>query len=109
MKIVATVLFFCISILGFSQENLSAQEKDRLLKLSKELEGCYQIQMIDTRYQPVFDLSLIQEINKKIKQDETVYFFYKKNIRIKVLSKNAMKNKEHKPLKKVIYIKKSDL
>lgn len=101
--------FFIISLTSYCQEGLTKEEVKKYTEMTSELEGTYQIQMIDTRSLPAIPLELIKTIEKKRKDSETVYFFYKNNIRIKVLSYQEMQHKKITKDEKIVYISSNDL
>jgi len=72
-------------------------------------EGTYQIQMVDTRSLPSIPISLIKTIEEKRDETKLVYFFYKKNIRIKILPKKTILNKEFIPIDRIKHISSKDL
>lgn len=79
----------------FSQENTyeitnNKNSQNEIQLLTKELKGIYQIQMIGIRSKPTIPQDLLIEIKQKQKKSERVYFDYKKNIKIMILSKDEI-------------------
>ena len=113
MKNKSNLIFILLLILCstslFAQENLTKEEVSTYTSMLKKAEGTYQIQMIDTRELPAIPISLIKTIEEKRKNNETVYFHYKTNIRIKVLSRQEIKNKKLTTDEKIIYISSNNL
>jgi len=107
-----TILFVSILFISpvFSQENLTKEEVATYISMMETAEGTYQIQMIDTRELPAIPIALIKTIEEHRKENETVYFFYKNNIRIKVLSRYEIQdNKRLTKDEKIIYISSNNL
>lgn len=103
------LLGFLITSPVFAQENLTKEEVVKYTAMIQEAEGTYQIQMIDTRSLPVLPISIIKTIEEKRKDDETVYFFFKPDTRIKILSRQEIKNKKLTIDEKIIHISSNNL
>lgn len=103
------LLGFLITSPVFAQENLTKEEVVKYTAMIQEAEGTYQIQMIDTRSLPAIPISIIKTIEEKRKDDETVYFFFKPDTRIKILSRQEIKNKKLTIDEKIIHISSNNL
>lgn len=97
-----TILFciFSFCLLSYSEnsfsQNVSPSSQEIILsknahyELIEELEGVYQVQMINNRYNPIIDTDLLNRIKSEQKENEQVIFYHKENIRIKILSKSEV-------------------
>ncbi|MCD6069253.1 MAG: hypothetical protein K0S33_4079 [Bacteroidetes bacterium] len=106
--IVISSLFMLLSISSFSQAN-GGNETERLMTLNKQLEGTFQIQIIDSREQPTFPLSTLDEIRAKRDTGTVQYIWLKSNVRILILPKNEIADKNFKRLERVKYISSSEM
>lgn len=70
----------------------SYNNTDSFVELVNSLQGNYQIQMLGIRTKPAIEQSLLMEIKEKQLASERVYFQYKENIRIMILSKEEILN-----------------
>ncbi len=89
-KLNLTIIFFFVFFFHFTSisQNSGETSPQSFNSLTQELSGKYQIQMIGIRNYPVIPQELLMEIKEKQKQSERVYFFYKENIKIMILSKD---------------------
>ena len=88
----------------FSQSNLTESQVEELNLLGSKIEGTFQIQMLNTRSKPTFELSLYEIINEKRKIDENVYHNVNPKMRILILSKNIIDAENFKTIDRVKYI-----
>jgi hypothetical protein len=96
---------FCVRHIGYAQEIPKEKlETKRLMNLFTQLEGSYQIQIIDSREGPVIPLTIMDSIQIKRKQNETTFFWLKKNVRIKILPYNIINKQGFSPLERVKHI-----
>lgn len=109
MKNLLFYICILISVSSYCQEGLTKEEVKKYTKMTSELEGTYQIQMINTRSLPAIPLNLIKTIEEKRQDIETTYFFYKSNIRIKVLSRQDIQSKKLTTDEKIVYLSSNDL
>jgi hypothetical protein len=93
----------------FSQTNISQNNITKYSEMVQLAEGTYQIQMIDTRSLPSIPLSLIETIEAKRDVSKVIYFQYKQNIRIKILSKEMINKPDFIPLVRIISISSNDI
>lgn len=107
-NIVFSICLF-ISIASYCQEGLTKEEVKKYTKMMSVADGTYQIQMIDTRSLPSIPLELIKTIEEKRHDIKTIYFYYKPDIRIKILSRKEIENKKLEKDEKIIYITSEDL
>ena len=98
-----------ISNFSYSQSTLSEQQVIEYTILSQELEGTYQIQMIDTRSLPTTPLSIFPMIRDARTSSSVTYIEYSENMRIMVLPLNIIESKDFVPVKKITYINSSEL
>jgi hypothetical protein len=88
---------------------MSKDEIKKCSEMVKTAEGTYQIQMIDTRGLPSIPLSLIKDIESKRSETKVVHFYFNKNIRIKILSRQEINSREFVPIEKIINISSSQI
>jgi hypothetical protein len=89
--------FMFISTCLFAQQNQTGLDKkeenkkniENFKQLRNELDGIYQIQMIDTRYDAIISMDLLNEIKKRRLPNEEVKFNFQKNMRILILPLNT--------------------
>ena len=93
----------------FSQTKISQYDITKYSEMVQLAEGTYQIQMIDTRSLPAIPLSLIQTIETKRDDSKVIYFQYKQNIRIKILSKEMISKPNFIPLERIISISSNEI
>lgn len=88
------LLIMSISCLNSFSQNVISTSNDQtdFVQLQAELQGKFQIQMIGTRAQPAISEELLEEIKSRQSQSEKVFFDYKANIRIMILSKEEVSN-----------------
>ena len=91
----------------FSQSNLTESQVEELNLLGSKIEGTFQIQMLDTRSKPTFELSLYKDIYDKRKNSENVYYNVNPNMRILILSKKVIESIDFNSIERVIYISSS--
>ena len=83
------ILLLLFSSNSYSQANLNEDDKIEFEQLLNDFDGAYQIQMINNRYKPTISLELLKTIKENQLESSDVEFFYRANIRIRVLSKNS--------------------
>ena len=101
------VLVFCLSLLsivGYSQKEYTQEQIQEIQDLNAQIEGTYQIQVIDSRKQPALPFELAKIVEEKRSQTETVYHYLDSNIRILILPENQMKRNKFTKDEKLIYI-----
>ncbi len=104
-KLFLIPVFFLFFIQQFhTQSNLTDSEVYYLVELGADLEGTYQIQMIDTRALPTVELSLYKIIEEKRSLNKTIYHYISSNMRIMILSQEAIKNSDFIGIERIIYI-----
>ena len=111
MKKIQFFLIACFTLsvqIVFAQKT-SKQETERLTNLYNQLDGTYQLQIIDSREKPTLRLTYMDSIVAKRKQTETIYFQLKHNMRIMVPPYSVINDKKtFKPLQRVAHISASD-
>lgn len=85
-----------------AQYKLDAKEGKEFTRLNNKLKGHYQIQVINSRKEPIIDYEMLKTIDKKLERRDDKSFYYKPNIRI-VLSSNKIP--EYVEEKKVVFSK----
>lgn len=97
----------CLSLVApaiYAQNNLQESQNNHY-QLMDELEGTYQIQMINSRAKPAIDTDLLESIKANQKDAKEVTFMYKPNIQIVVKSKqDVQQGKTFTKEEKIIYI-----
>jgi len=74
------------------------------MSLSTQLEGTYQVQIINSREKPTIPLTIMDSIQLKRQQNETVYFWLKSNTRVMIPSYSVINKQGFSPLERVKYI-----
>lgn len=93
LRLVILLVISIISVNVYSQNtNSNNQANTDFIQLQEDLHGKFQIQMIGTRAQPAISQELLVEIKNRQSQSEKVFFDYKPNIRIMILSKEEVSN-----------------
>ena len=104
-KLLLIPIFYLIFIQQYhAQSNLTDSEVDYLIELGSNLEGTYQIQMIDTRALPTVELSLYNIIEEKRSLNKTIYHYLNSNMRIMILPQETIKNSDFIGVERIIYI-----
>jgi len=88
------ILFFMIlglNSIGYSQEPVVNSQQHHF-DLMAELNGVYQIQMVNSRMKPMITTELLEQIKLMQSETEEVSFFYKDTIRIVIRSKQDVQN-----------------
>jgi len=101
------VLFFMLfglSTLSSAQADLSTEKVHELQELKSNLEGTYQIQMIDSRALPTIQLSLFEEIQNKRSQTNDTFIELSGNCRVFIPSHQEIESSTFKPLEYVTYL-----
>lgn len=97
-------LFSLLSINSFSQENQTLT-KQEYIDLRTELDGVYQIQMINSRNKPALNSMDLLKIKELQKQNERVTLDISENVRVLILSKDDIAgNVRFTEEEKIIYI-----
>ncbi len=92
-----------------AQSNLSEQQVESLILLGHQLEGTFQIQMIDTRALPTVELSLYTIIDQKRDLNKTVYHYINSNMRIMIPSKEAIEKPDFISIERIKYISSNNI
>lgn len=87
MKYLNTIFiffFFTVFISNYcnSQYALDSKEAKEFKHLREKLEGHYQIQVVNSRQEPLIDYELLKAIDKNFEDNKSGTFFYKPNMRI---------------------------
>ena len=98
-----------LSLTSYSQENLTEQQVQEYMEIGSQIEGTFQIQMIDTRSLPTFPLELYPMIKEARKENEVIYIYPSGNMRIKIYSKNLIDSENFVPAARITHINSSDI
>lgn len=83
--------FFILILVCPGSSALSQTEttdpKQHFLNLEQELDGVYQIQMVNSRMKPMITTEMLETIKEQQSETGEVVFFYKETIRIVIKSK----------------------
>ena len=110
MKKIYLLLFLCcLTQYTFSQSDLSKEQVAIFSQLSKELEGTYQIQMIDTRHLPTIPLDIFPKIKENRKEDVVSYIFIAPDTRVKILPQSVIDDENFRAVEKIVFINSSEL
>lgn len=108
------LLTFCcwlsLCLGAYAQPDPKAKaESDRLMKLYQQLQGTYQVQVIDSREKVGFPLTLLDSIMVKRQQDKTVYLWIKNNIRVSIPPYSEINKKDFVRLEQTAYYSSQNL
>jgi len=99
------ILFSSTSILAqVSDENNKTAEKLSLDQLSKKLEGTWQIQVINSRKRPAISIQVVETIEQRRLDNDTSYYYLDPDIRIMILPRKVISNKNFQKLEKISFI-----
>lgn len=84
---------FLTPCMGLAQADLSQKEVQELTALKKELEGSYQVQMLDPKAEPSLMLSVYEEIRSRRDDKKVVHYQVDDKTRIKILPKAEIQAK----------------
>ena len=98
-----------VSIGGYGQSNLTAEEVTEFTERFNKAGGTYQIQVIDSREKPAIQLSVINDIENARKQNEVAFVYVKQNIRIKVLPLSVINSEDFTAVERIIYVNSSEI
>lgn len=114
MKILLGLVCFFFSLTAFSQEGTKANEYREshvynkevfnYRKLKDELDGTYQVKVINSDQRPLLSHERLQEIKKSRKENETVVLDLDDDMKIIVPSYNEISAPDFEPLEPTIYI-----
>ena len=96
-------------LLAIMPRALSAQEQQqddtkRLAELSRQMEGTYQVQVVNSRQYFSMPLNIFDSIQAQRHKTETRYLQVSENIRIMIPSQQAILSPGFKPLQRVVYL-----
>jgi hypothetical protein len=104
-----SLIFFTCVFNGYSQEGLSSEKVEEYTQLSFNLEGTYQIQMIDTRSTPAITLDLFPQIEERRDTKEIVYLNISPKMRIKILPDTIINAPNFIGIERIAYINSTDI
>lgn len=102
-------MFLALAHNGLVAQGRQSDETRRLTALSSQLEGTYQVQVIDSREKVAFPLVMLDSIRAKRQADKTVYLWLKHNIRISVPPYKEIQKKNFVPLARIAYYSSKNL
>ena len=102
--ILLCILFFKIK----AQQDPKAETK-RLVALSEKLAGTYQLQIIDSREKIAMPFSLLDTIQAKRHPNQVTYFWFRNNVRVKVLPFSVINQGGYTPLERVVNVSSKNL
>jgi hypothetical protein len=89
-RIIVLLLALFTTTISFAQANLTAEQVTELTELKHQVDGTFQIQMIDTRSKPAIPLTLFKEINDRRHLTDIVYYQLNPKTRIKILPESTI-------------------
>lgn len=100
------MFFFTLFSLSnvLAQQSASDIDVEKLEKQRQSLEGTFQIEMLDTRALPTFNISLYDTIETLRKEDEVIYHDVSDIMRIKILPRSIIEAENFEPVERVVYI-----
>lgn len=98
------LVLILVSFQCLSQAELTKQEVQNLLNLKTEVEGTFQIEMINTRSLPTIPLIAYKEIEMRRNKSEVVYYQLNETTRIKIFPLDQIKDPNFGFPEEVIYI-----
>ena len=103
MKTIYIVAFICFYLVSKSQSNLPPDSANRTVNLLHKLEGTYQLQILDSRELPTISLDMLDKIQDKRHQTDTIYFSVKHNFKVMILPYSTIEKKDFTAIKRVAY------
>ncbi len=89
LNLLLLVVFLAFAENTFAQESNNEEKKAEFISLRQELEGFYQIQVINSRAFPTISYSLLKEIEEKRLLNKNSFVYVREDIRVHVLGKLA--------------------
>jgi hypothetical protein len=89
MRKIVLAASFLLALNAKAQQEQSPETK-RLLALQNKLEGTYQVQIVNLRKEIAFPLNILDEIESRRSQTETVTYWLQDHIRIIILPGNVI-------------------
>ncbi len=90
-----------------AQQSLSKEKVEELTALSKKIEGTYQVQIINSREMASIPIELMQIIEDKRQDIDTVYFPIKTNIQLMILPKKLILKPGFQKIEQIKHINKA--
>jgi len=103
-KLIFCFAFIVICLKATAQSGSPQLTQAENLLKEKEIEGTYQIQVINSRANPFIPGNLKEIIQKNRSQSETIYVSLGTMVRLKILSENEIKRTDFVPLQKIKHI-----
>lgn len=103
MKTLFITTFICFCLVSKSQTNLSSDTTNQMANLLHKLEGTYQLQIFDSRELPTISLGMLDKIQDKRHQTDTIYFSVKQNFKVMILPYSTIEKKGFTAIKRVAY------
>ncbi len=103
-----SIMFLCLPK-NYAQDMPKEKvETKRLTNLLNQLEGTYQVQIIDSREKLTFPLTMLDSVQIKRQQNQTTYIWLKSNVRVMVPAYSVINKQGFSPLERVKYISSSE-
>lgn len=104
MKTLLITIFIGSCLAIKSQTNLPADATNRMVNLLNKLEGTYQLQIIDSRELPSISLDLLDKIQAKRHQTDTICLAIKPNFKVMILPYVTIEKKDFTAIKRIAYV-----
>lgn len=103
---VSTLLFLTfltVNSINAQEENNQITNTETFEQKQEALEGTFQIEMIDTRALPTFNISLYDSIREMRDENEVVYLDVSDIMRIKILPRTVIEDNNFQKVERVVY------
>lgn len=99
------ILFSTASVFAqVSDKDNVKSEEQKISQLSKELEGTWQIQVINSRKMPAIPIQVVETIEQRRLDNDTSYYYLYPDIRIMILPRKVILNKNFNKIEKITHI-----
>ena len=99
------ILFSTASVFAqVSDKDNVKSEEQKISQLSKELEGTWQIQVINSRNMPAIPIQVVETIEQRRLDNDTSYYYLDPDIRIMILPRKVILNKNFNKIEKITHI-----
>lgn len=103
ISIFLCTLFLSVNTTIAQEENNQNINSETFEQKQEALEGTFQIEMIDTRSLPTFNVSLYDSIRDLRDETEVVYINVSDNMRIKIFPKSIIESNSFQKVERVVY------
>lgn len=108
-KLIVLLCFMIVSVTTYAQSHLTEEQVIQYTQLAQELEGTFQIQMIDTRATPAITLDLFPQIAELRHESEVTYLNVNPSMRIMILPLSSIESPSYQEVERVTRINSSEL